>query len=61
MWLKIITYLRGVKTELKYVNWPTRSQTINYTLLVVGVSVLVAFFLGAADKFFAFLLNRFIL
>ena len=46
---KITEYLKETKTELKHVNWPTRRQTFYYTLIVVALSVLIAYFLGVFD------------
>jgi len=37
-------YFKGVKSELKKVNWPTRKELMNYTMVVlatVGVMVIV--------------------
>jgi len=50
---KITEYLKETKTELKHVIWPSKRQTIYYTLIVVALSALVAYFLGIFD--FAFL------
>jgi len=58
---KIVTFLKEVRLEMKKVNWPTRQQTIRYTLIVIGVSVAVAAFLGTIDFIFTTLLNKFIL
>jgi len=58
---KIIPFLKEVKLEIKKVNWPTRKETIKYTLIVVGVSVAVAAFLGGLDFLFSIILNKFIL
>ncbi|PIW92119.1 MAG: preprotein translocase subunit SecE, partial [Candidatus Nealsonbacteria bacterium CG_4_8_14_3_um_filter_37_23] len=33
MFTKIITFLKEVKLEIKKVNWPTRQETIRYTLI----------------------------
>ncbi|MFA5095467.1 MAG: preprotein translocase subunit SecE [Candidatus Paceibacterota bacterium] len=49
---KITEYLKETKTELKHVIWPNRRQTIYYTLIVVVLSVLVAYFLGIFDFIF---------
>jgi preprotein translocase subunit SecE len=46
---KLVRYFAEAKTELEKVTWPSRKETITYTLLVVGVSVGVAVFLGAID------------
>ena len=49
---KIIEYLKETKTELKHVIWPSRSQTLFYTLIVIVLSFLIAYFLGIFDFFF---------
>ncbi|KKS57734.1 MAG: Preprotein translocase, SecE subunit [Parcubacteria group bacterium GW2011_GWA2_42_35] len=61
MFAKLISYLKDSKNELKHVNWPTRKQTLNYTYLVIGVSLVTAAFLGAFDFVFSKLLDLFIL
>lgn len=58
---KLITFFKESKVELKKVNWLTKKQTINYTLLVIGISLAVALFLGGLDVFFGKLLDRLIL
>ncbi len=46
---------------MKKVNWPTREQTIKYTLTIIGVCLTVAIFLGGLDFLFTTLLNKFII
>ncbi|MDO8435987.1 MAG: preprotein translocase subunit SecE [bacterium] len=58
---KIITFLKEVRLEVKKVNWPTRDETIRYTLIVIGVSVAVAIYLGGLDFLIGILLNKFVL
>jgi len=58
---RIITFLKEVKVELKKVNWPTRKQAIKYTLIVIGVSLVVAIFLGGLDFIFIWLISKFLL
>ncbi|MDP3764171.1 MAG: preprotein translocase subunit SecE [bacterium] len=58
---KLTSYLKDVRVELTKVNWPTREQTTRYTLLVIGVSLAVAVFLGGLDYVFSFILNKFVL
>jgi len=50
---KIKQYLEETKTELKHVIWPNRSQTFYYTLFVIILSVLVAYYLGIFDFIFS--------
>ena len=58
--IKINTFLKEVKSEIKKVNWPTRKETIQYTLIVILVSIFTAIFLGGLDFVFTTLLNKFI-
>jgi len=58
---KIITFLKEVRLEMKKVNWPTRQETIRKTMVVIGISVAVATFLGTLDFIFTTLLNKFVL
>ena len=57
---KIFEFLKEVKKEIKKINWPTREETTRYTLIVVGVSLGVAAFLGGFDYIFNILIKRFI-
>ena len=46
---KLIQYLKETKNELKEVVFPTSSQTITYTVLVIVISIVVAVTLGGVD------------
>ncbi len=48
-----ITFFKEVKTELSKVAWPKRNLVIKLTLVVIGVSVAVAIYLGGLDYVFA--------
>ncbi|HVY67828.1 MAG TPA: preprotein translocase subunit SecE [Patescibacteria group bacterium] len=60
--MNIIEYLGEVKSEMQKVVWPTRRDTIMYTVVVIAFSVGVAAILGLADygllQLFAKILNR---
>lgn len=58
---KIVTFLKEVRLETKKVNWPNRKETIKYTLIIVGVSLAVAAFLGGLDFILTTIINKFIL
>lgn len=45
-------YLLGSYAEMRKVTWPTKSQTINYSLLVIGLSVGMAVFFSILDYIF---------
>lgn len=49
---KITSYFSESVAELKKVTWPTKKETYNYTLLVIGISLGVAIFLGLLDYIF---------
>lgn len=53
-------YFKEVKVEMAKVKWPTRSETVNYTIIVVVVSLAVAAFLGGLDFIFTYIFNVFI-
>lgn len=44
-------YLVGSYAEMKKVSWPTREQTINYSMLVIALSLGLAVFFGVLDYF----------
>ncbi len=46
---KIIRYFQESLEEMKKVTWPTKKETYSYTLLVIGISLVVAAFLGVLD------------
>jgi len=50
---KLVTYLAESRAELKKVSWPTRQEALKHTLIVIGMSLFVAFFLGLLDFIFA--------
>lgn len=59
--MKLVEYIKDTKGELKHVNWPTKRQALNYTLLVIGISVATAIILAIADHFFSLGLEALIL
>jgi preprotein translocase subunit SecE len=46
---KIIQFFRDVRAELVKVIWPTRRDTVRYTVTVIAFSIALAAILGAAD------------
>lgn len=59
---KITGFFRNVYGEMQKVVWPSRADTIRYTLTVIIFSVAIAIILGAADfgllKLFEKLINK---
>ena len=58
---KIISYFKEVKLEMKKVNWPSKEETTKYTLIVIGMALVVALYLGSLDFIFSTLLEKFVL
>jgi len=54
--LNPVSYIKEVTSELKKVTWPTKKQTIDMTILVVIISLVVAIYLTGVD----FILNKII-
>jgi len=46
---KVTAYLKSATSELKKVTWPTKKQTINYSIVVIAMSIGLAIFLGLFD------------
>jgi preprotein translocase subunit SecE len=49
----VIKYLKETQAELKKVNWPSRQEATNLTLIVIAVTAFMAALLGLIDYIFA--------
>ena len=49
LFARIGKWLKEMKSELKKVQWPTRKQTINNTLIVIACVVFVGIFIWIFD------------
>jgi len=49
LFIQLKEYLIGSYVEMRKVTWPTKKQTINYSLLVIGMSIFMALFFGILD------------
>lgn len=56
--MSLIDYLRETRGELKHVSWPSREQTIAFTVIVIALSLAVGYFLGFFDSLFKLGLER---
>lgn len=50
---KLVKFLKEVRVELRKVRWPTKSQTMKLTTVVLFITLVVAFYIGALDFVFA--------
>jgi len=58
--MKLTNYIKDVRAELKHVNWPTRTQAIGYTVIVIVFSAIIAALLGVFDFIFSGILQKLI-
>ncbi len=49
--MNLANYLKESKQEMKKVVWPSKKETINYTLAVVLISLGLALFFAVVDYF----------
>lgn len=59
--MHLITYFKESWQELTKVNWPTRAQTVRFTVAVIVFSVVLAMFMGTVDIGLNALVKRLIL
>ena len=55
---RVQEFVREVLAEFRRVTWPSRQELINATVVVVAVTVILAFFLGAVDVALARIVDR---
>jgi preprotein translocase subunit SecE len=57
---KIKQFLKEIQAELKKVVWPTRTELINSTILVIISTAFFALIIGAFDQLFVKILSAFL-
>jgi len=59
--MRLIDYFKNTRSEVNHVSWPTKNQTVNFTIIVLGFSLAIGLLLGVFDFAFSFILKSFIL
>ncbi len=54
----MINYFKDVRSEMRHVSWPSRSQAITYTAVVIFITLATAIYLGVWDNIFAAIVKR---
>ncbi|MDD3226720.1 MAG: preprotein translocase subunit SecE [Tissierellia bacterium] len=54
---KTTSYFKGVRSELKKVNWPTRKELTNYTIVVLSTTLALTIIIWGLDLVFKGLLS----
>ena len=52
LFAKMAKFFKEVKSEMKKVVWPTWSQTLRNTMIVIAVIIMVGVFLAIVDTIF---------
>lgn len=55
---KIVRYVRETRGEIRKVTWPTRQESQRLTAIVLGVTAVMALFLGLLDFMFSNAVQR---
>ncbi|MGB9706893.1 MAG: preprotein translocase subunit SecE [Microgenomates group bacterium] len=55
-----LVFLKEVRAEMKNVSWPSKEETIRLTGIVIGISLIVATFVGILDFLFTNLVTIFL-
>jgi preprotein translocase subunit SecE len=55
---KLQEFVREVLAEFRKVTWPSRTDLVNSTIVVIMVTVVLAFFLGGVDIVLARVVER---
>ncbi|HET8581560.1 MAG TPA: preprotein translocase subunit SecE [Candidatus Paceibacterota bacterium] len=50
---RFVRYIQDTRREMAHVSWPTRAQTVAFTLIVVAISLFVAIYLSVFDAAFS--------
>ena len=58
---KINIFFKEVWVEMKRVSWLSQRDIIRYTLIVLGVTIAVAAFLGGLDFIFSEIIKKLVL
>ena len=61
MWNRMKQFFEESRQEIRHVNWPTRSEAIRLTTIVIGIAVGLALFLGFFDWLFTNLIKTFVI
>jgi len=60
MWNRIKRFFEESRQEIRHVNWPTRSEAIRLTSIVICIALGMALYLGFFDWLFTNIIKNFI-
>lgn len=56
---KLTDYINNIRAELRKVTWPTREETRNLTIVVIGISATLGALLFSLDSLLSFVYRLF--
>jgi len=59
--MKIVQYFKELRQEMTHVDWPKRKIAVAFTILIIVISFLIAYFLGFFDFLFSLALEKFLI
>ncbi len=51
--MSFISHIKEAKGEVAFIKWPSKKQTIKYTIAIVVLSIAVGIYLGGLDVLFS--------
>lgn len=58
LWSSLVEFLADVKSEFKKVSFPSRSETIGSTTVVIVFCVIMSIYLSLVDSFLVWLVSK---
>lgn len=58
LWSSVVEFLADVKSEFKKVSFPSRSETIGSTTVVIVFCVIMSIYLSLVDSFLVWLISK---
>lgn len=51
------TFITGLGTEFQKIVWPKTNEALGHAVLVIGIALIIGYYIGALDGLFAYLLK----
>jgi len=58
LWSSVVEFLADVRSEFKKVSFPSRSETIGSTTVVIVFCVIMSIYLSLVDSFLVWLISK---
>lgn len=60
IFVRIKRYFKEIRNEMRKVAWPTRSEVISFTMVVLATVIILAFIVGVLDVIFQYVVTKII-